>query len=606
MSLHEQGSGAPRPQTLSSAVDRGVRAVLISSLLICLILVALLGWVSIISQPQIKSSERALLALQAGHAAMLDQETGLRAFLVSGDLTYLQPYNSGRGDLAQANTRLLAEATGPRLAQSIATVQLSQQQWVDEWAAAAASGTRSTPGDPAAQAAFLRAGKVLFDRYRTGQQQAVDLTSATVIGQRHRRDQLLVATLVAVIAVAALAAALSVRRRSALRREVLVPVAALLRGLASVSQGRLDHHVEASGPRELVEVIDGFNQMTAAMQVANTAADQREVLIGAQAERLQGILSMVREIGGSLNLKYVLISIVNAAASVSQVERVVVWLVTAEGTAIEPRWDSVSGPAVTEQTTDLGVGVVGRAAKYGRATYAGAAPADGAAPSIAVPLVVGARIIGVLQLVRAADQPLSDEQIEVIETLAIHAATAIEAARLHEGAEHASEHDALTRLANRRRLESDLDAECERSLRYARPLSFIMLDLDHFKTVNDTYGHARGDDVLQSVAALITDLLRSTDTAYRYGGEEIAVIVRESDTHSAQVLAERLRSRIESAFAGPGETGVTASLGIASMPTDAATPQGLVEAADVAMYTAKQQGRNRIVVAGAPATATAT
>lgn len=602
MSLHEQGSDAPRPETLSSAVDRGVRAVVIGSLLISLILVALLGWVSIVSQPQIKSSERALLALQSGHAAMLDQETGLRAFLVNGDLTYLQPYNSGRGDLARANTQLLAEATGPRLAQSIATVQLAQQQWVDEWAAPAASGTRSTPGDPAAQAAFLRAGKVLFDRYRTGQQQAVDLTSATVVGQRHRRDQLLVATLVAVIAVTALTAALSVRRRSALRREVLVPVTALLQGLASVSQGRLDHHVHASGPRELVEVIDGFNQMTAAMQVANTAADQREVLIGAQAERLQGILSMVREIGGSLNLKYVLISIVNAAASVSQVERVVVWLVTADGTALEPRWDSVSGSAVTEQTTDLGVGVVGRAAKYGRATYAGAAPADGAAPSIAVPLVVGARIIGVLQLVRADDQPLSDEQIEVVETLAIHAATAIEAARLHEGAEHASEHDALTRLANRRRLESDLDAECERSLRYARPLSFIMLDLDHFKTVNDTYGHARGDDVLQSVAALITDLLRSTDTAYRYGGEEIAVIVRESDTHSAQVLAERLRSRIESAFAGPGETGVTASLGIASMPTDAATPQGLVEAADAAMYTAKQQGRNRIVVAGAPAT----
>ena len=599
------GSTADRSASLSAAVDRGVRAVIVGSLLISLILVALLGWVSLVSQPQIKSSERTLLALQAGHEAMLDQETGLRAFLFINDLTYLQPYNEGRGELARANAAVLAEATGGPATRGLVAVLLAQQRWTDEWANEAASGAQSAP-DRAAQATFLRTGKVLFDRYRAEEEQAVEQTQTTLEGQRTRRNHELVGTLLAVIVVAALTAGLSVRRRSALRREVLTPVAALLKGMDSVGGGRLEDRVVPSGPRELVEVIDGFNQMTEAMQVANTAADQREVLIRAQSERLQGILAMVREIGGSLNLKYVLISIASAAGSISQVERVVVWLVTTDGASIEPRWSSVTGPAVSEVATDLGVGVVGRAAKYGRAIYASAAEGDGSVPSMAVPLVVGARIIGVLELVRTGRAPMSDEQVEVVETLAIHAATAIEAARLHEGAEHASEHDALTRLANRRRLESDLAAECERSLRYARPLSFIMLDLDHFKAVNDTYGHARGDDVLQSVAALITDLLRSTDTAYRYGGEEIALIVRESDTPATQVLAERLRARIESAFAGPGETGVTASLGISSMPTDAATPQGLIEAADAAMYRAKQQGRNRVVVAGAPAVAAAT
>jgi PleD family two-component response regulator len=127
-------------------------------------------------------------------------------------------------------------------------------------------------------------------------------------------------------------------------------------------------------------------------------------------------------------------------------------------------------------------------------------------------------VVGVLELVRTDLHQLSDDQIEVLETLSIHAGAAIEAARLHQTTSHASEHDALTRLANRRRLESDLTLECDRSLRYGGPVSLLMLDLDHFKRLNDTYGHSRGDEVLQGVADTITGTLRSTDTAYRYGG----------------------------------------------------------------------------------------
>ena len=394
---------------------------------------------------------------------------------------------------------------------------------------------------------------------------------------------------------------MSIGRRNALRRDVVAPVHAVLQGLRAVSDGDLDHHVSSPGPLELVEVIDGFDTMTATLNLARSVAADRDRLIEAQNTRLQGILSMVREIGGSLNLRYVLIAITDAATAIASVDRVAVWLVDDDGLGISSRWNSAAGGPADGPTVDLGVGVVGRAAKYGRAAHGATGEPGGA--STAVPLVVGARIIGVLELGLAPGLQLSDEQIEVIETLCIHAATAIEAARLHEGAAHASEHDPLTRLANRRRLASDLAQEVERSLRYGRPLAFLMLDLDHFKAVNDTHGHARGDDVLQDVAALVTDLLRSTDTAYRYGGEEIAVLVRESDAACAQVLAERLRSQIEATFSGEGETGVTASIGVAAMPDHAGSAQGLIEAADTAMYAAKARGRNRVAVAGGAAPA---
>ncbi len=396
--------------------------------------------------------------------------------------------------------------------------------------------------------------------------------------------------------------ALGLRGRRQLRADVVRPVDALLSGIDAVRAGDLTHRVHRSGPVELEHTIDGLNALTQALADAQAAAADREAHIVAQADRLHRILLMVREIGGSLNLRYVMVSVVDAIAGLSSVQRTVVWLVDDERATVIPQWDSEHGAVGHTRPAELGVGFVGRAAKYGRPAH-GVAGDDQATPVLAVPLVVGARVIGVLELFLG--EPLADDELEVLETLAVHAATAMEAARLHEATSHASEHDALTRLANRRRLEADLASECDRSLRYARPLSFVMIDLDHFKAVNDTHGHARGDEVLQQVATVIEEALRTTDTAYRYGGEELAVIVRESDLAAAHVLAERLRDRIEHAFCELGETPVTASIGVASMPQHGATPQTLVAAADAAMYRAKADGRNRVVLAGTTVQATA-
>lgn len=159
--------------------------------------------------------------------------------------------------------------------------------------------------------------------------------------------------------------------------------------------------------------------------------------------------------------------------------------------------------------------------------------------------------------------------------------------------------DPLTGLFNRRRFETILELEYRKTVRYQTPLSCLMIDIDHFKSVNDTFGHQRGDMVLKEVALIIQRSIREVDTAARWGGEEFTVLVPTISRESAVQPAKRiLRSISEHAFPDLGGRSVTVSIGIADMPNvriDSAAQ--LVQLADLAMYEAKKKGRNRIELA---------
>jgi len=259
----------------------------------------------------------------------------------------------------------------------------------------------------------------------------------------------------------------------------------------------------------------------------------------------------------------------------------------------------------TDATVEVGHGLAGRAAKAGRIAFEGPtgqvrfADTVGLVRAIAIPLIVGARVVGALEARHAEARVVTTQSIEVLEMLATHAATAIESARLHELTEERSQIDALTHLSNRRRLDGDLDAECKRCVRYARPLSFVMLDVDHFKAFNDAHGHPAGDTALQELADVIAGCVRTTDTAFRYGGEEFCVLLRETTGADALSFAERVRQRIETRFATGPSAGITASFGVAEFLAAAPMPRSLVEAADAAMYESKNAGRNRVTLSAA-------
>ncbi len=228
-------------------------------------------------------------------------------------------------------------------------------------------------------------------------------------------------------------------------------------------------------------------------------------------------------------------------------------------------------------------------------------PELGATTGVAVPVTYQERVFGVLVVfdkeARNTVEPFDpEEDVPLLVNLASQAATAIENARLYELATV----DGLTKLYIRRHFEQRLAEEVRRAGRYDTKVSIMIMDIDHFKRFNDTYGHATGDEVLRVVARTIKSSVREDlDVPARFGGEEMLVLMPETDVHGAWSMAERVREAIE-AVALPGPKGeimqVTVSVGVATWPTHARDEDALLEAADRALYRSKQAGRNRTTV----------
>ena len=205
--------------------------------------------------------------------------------------------------------------------------------------------------------------------------------------------------------------------------------------------------------------------------------------------------------------------------------------------------------------------------------------------------------LGALSIARH-DRAFDRTEAELLEYLAGQAVVSIENASLHATVERQAVTDELTGLANTRAFWSILAREAERSHRFASPLGLVMLDIDDFKQINDRHGHRQGDEVLAHVASVLRDLSRDIDAPARYGGEEMAVILPETDLQGAAQLAERTRAAV-AGMQIPGAGGgaslrVTASFGVAAAPDSALEPERLVAAADAALYRAKRAGKNRV------------
>jgi diguanylate cyclase (GGDEF)-like protein/PAS domain S-box-containing protein len=166
-----------------------------------------------------------------------------------------------------------------------------------------------------------------------------------------------------------------------------------------------------------------------------------------------------------------------------------------------------------------------------------------------------------------------------------------------EQAEELARRDSLTGLYNHRTFYALLEEEFIRTQRFNRPVSLLMLDIDHFKGVNDAHGHQAGDDILKGLSDLLAKQARAVDRVCRYGGEEFTVILPETDSTMATQIAERLRAEVERHpfdIGGGKEIGITVSIGVATYPHQTDTIEGIVKAADIAVYAAKQAGRNRV------------
>ncbi len=213
-----------------------------------------------------------------------------------------------------------------------------------------------------------------------------------------------------------------------------------------------------------------------------------------------------------------------------------------------------------------------------------------------LPMINKGEVIGVLNIGSRKPNSYSVEKIVLLERLASQIAAPIENTRLFAKSEEAARVDSVTGLFNRRHFDERLRSEIDRHSRYGDILSILMLDLDNFKKYNDTYGHLAGDRLLAQAGNIISSAIRSSDLAFRYGGDEFAVILPNSPTMDAFSVAERIREKIGFEMASR-QLDISISIGVASWPGDGSTLDELCYAADMALYYAKHTGQNRTSVA---------
>jgi diguanylate cyclase (GGDEF)-like protein len=219
---------------------------------------------------------------------------------------------------------------------------------------------------------------------------------------------------------------------------------------------------------------------------------------------------------------------------------------------------------------------------------------------IGLPLMHRSRVIGVMNLARNTPGEFSKAEIRLLNLLADQAAIAIINARLHSAVSHQARSDSLTELPNRRALDERLDKAIAQSVASGNPFCAVMMDLDGFKIINDTYGHKVGDEVLQQVANSMEKSLRSTDFLARYGGDEWTLVLTETNLTQAQVVIQKIQNGLRNnpvQLPDGKSTNIGVSGGVALYPVHADTAPGLIRAADEALFRAKKNSRGQFLVA---------
>ncbi len=389
----------------------------------------------------------------------------------------------------------------------------------------------------------------------------------------------------------------------AVRRSITEPVLRAVAVARQAADGDLEQRIEPVGAAELRSLSGALNNMGVEM-------DRRLRDLSDSRDQLRGALSRLGEtLSSSLNLDRTLAVVTDTAMDTVQADRATLVLTTEDddletkidrnfGLSEDTRFDANSLPGWVVRT-GLSVRlpadhvVISQAVDGGvLATHQLSVPVTGTA--------TGGRI-GALLLGRPDDgPPFTEDDLRTVRTFASQAGVAIENVLLHQEARRLSLTDPLTELWNFRYFQLQALREVEAATRYHRPLGLLIVDLDHFKRVNDRHGHPVGDQVLAEVARRIRTSTRLPDIVARYGGEEFVLLLPGTDAAGAVVTAERIRRRVARLPIVAGgqnalRISVTCSVGVAAYPAHGSSVEELLRRADVALYTAKSQGRDRVV-----------
>jgi diguanylate cyclase (GGDEF)-like protein len=361
-----------------------------------------------------------------------------------------------------------------------------------------------------------------------------------------------------------------------LSRSLQRQIAAFLAAARRLGRGDFSAKVPVAGNDEFAALGDEFNKMSAQLEARLEELSDQRVRLESSLQRVGEAFASNLDRDGLLELssrtRVVSGGPLEERARVGQVSPFTKLLARVEAKVLDTHY-----PQEVEAEA-------GWALAHPLQIADGARGSDGAMP-----------VLGLITVARS-DRAFTPTEKELFGYLSGQAGVSIENVSLHETVQRQAVTDELTGLFNHRRFQEALVSEVERSKRFHQSMSLVMLDIDNFKSINDTYGHQQGDMVLREVARILRENSREIDAPARYGGEELAVVLPQTDQSGAFNLAERVRMGIEGLdlplLEGRGTMSVTASLGVASLPSESAGASDLVAAADAALYKAKRSGKN--------------
>ncbi|HLF70822.1 MAG TPA: sensor domain-containing diguanylate cyclase [Dehalococcoidia bacterium] len=357
------------------------------------------------------------------------------------------------------------------------------------------------------------------------------------------------------------------------------------------------------------------------VEAEKSALSETSVSLKHRNDQLSALYNVFSEITDTLSLRYVVSATLREALQLMDADMTVMRILRGQDLVVVGAQSSSGRTVEGMAPVSLGEGPTGRAAKRGRSlridsgaqaqmsvgvvsqTEDALGPSSERGPmesGIVVPLIVGARVVGTLAIWSRRTDKFTAEDERILEMMASQVATAVAAADTTEQSERRAHQDALTGLPNRHELNDDLKGDLANLIEQGRRAVVAMADIDHFKRLNDDFGHKVGDVTLQKIASILRNAVRGEDRVYRFGGEEFVLIFFDVGPEGAMMLADRVRSSIASTpFSGDHLEPVgpiTISIGLAAMPDHGDDFEKLIELADAAMYQAKATGRDKIVL----------
>ncbi len=395
----------------------------------------------------------------------------------------------------------------------------------------------------------------------------------------------------------------------AISRSISRPLGEMAALSQKIAQGDLDVVIETKRMDEIGVLAGAFNNM--AVNLKNSQMEQRRLFEEEQKKvRQMAILhEAVAAIASQLSLEPLLEELSLLSALLVKAELSALVILHPETGAIQYFKANIPPDDFPVKTMPKGLGLLGAVLQGGAPIRLADASSDSrfkGLPSghpfikgfLGIPIMLKNKVIGAIFAANKNDNgQFTEEDESLLFMLALQSAKAVENARLYTKTSELATTDGLTGLLNRRAFMERLTEESARSSRYEHYFSFLLIDIDHFKWVNDTYGHPAGDAVLKLLAQVLKRQTRTVDIAGRYGGEEFVIILPETNASGAKLVGERIRSLISKMpFPLPNgsKIGLTISMGIACFPSCADNIEQLIERADTALYSAKNAGRNLV------------